>query len=310
MGIILNKLNVKGNTLVRQTWEVAGGIGEEIFYNIKTVSSFANFEYELKRFYEKVEISNRIELVTNFKIKLIQASFFFLQGIIILFVIVYGRTLIGKDHNSFAGRDLTGGDISLTFVNVVRFESIIYPISLDLRFILMALASSSDYFNLYERKPEMDLTNSIEKPSLSEIKGKIEFHNVKFYYPSDNDKKLVLNGMNLNFESGKKTALIGHSGCGKTTVVNLIERLYDVIQGEILLDGLDICKYDIQYLRNLIGYVEQEPVLFNRTIRENIVFGREKYIKEKGEDIEQLIQTACDEAYASEFINRLHDWNM
>ena len=199
LGIILNKLNVKGNTLVRQTWEIAGGIGEEIFYNIKTVSSFANFEYELKRFYEKVEISNRIELVTNFKIKLIQASFFFLQGIIILFVIVYGRTLIGKDHNSFAGRDLTGGDISLTFVNVVRFESIIYPISLDLRFILMALASSSDYFNLYERKPEMDLTNSIEKPSLSEIKGKIEFHNVKFYYPSDNDKKFVLNGMNLNF---------------------------------------------------------------------------------------------------------------
>ena len=69
IGIIFNKINVRGNTLVRKTWELAGGIGEEIFYNIRTVASFANFEYELRRFYEKVEISNRIELKTNLKLR-------------------------------------------------------------------------------------------------------------------------------------------------------------------------------------------------------------------------------------------------
>ena len=99
--------------------------------------------------------------------------------------------------------------------------------------------------------------------------------------------------------------MIGDSGSGKRTIVNLIERLYDVNSGEILLDGLDIRKYDIRYLRNLIGYVEQEPVLFNRTIRENILFGREEILKQSGQDIDQLIKKACDKSYVSEFIDKL-----
>ena len=99
--------------------------------------------------------------------------------------------------------------------------------------------------------------------------------------------------------------MIGDSGSGKSTIVNLIERLYDVNSGEILLDGLDIRKYDIRYLRNLIGYVEQEPVLFNRTIRENILFGREELLKQTGQDIDQLVKNACDESYVSEFLDKL-----
>ena len=71
---------------------------------------------------------------------------------------------------------------------------------------------------------------------MSEIKGNIEFKNVNFYYPSDPNKKLILNGINLNFQAGKKIAIIGQSGCGKTTIVSLIERLYDITEGEILLD--------------------------------------------------------------------------
>ena len=130
----------------------------------------------------------------------------------------------------------------------------------NLQYVILSLAATSDYFNLFERKSEMDLSNSIQKPSISNINGKIEFKNVNFYYPSDDNQKLILDGMNLDFEAGKKIALIGHSGCGKTTVVNLIERLYDVTGGEILLDGIDIRKYNIQHLRNLIGYVEQEPI--------------------------------------------------
>ena len=96
MGIIYSKINLRGNTLVRKTWELAGGIGEEIFYNIRTVASFANFEYELQRFYEKVEILNRIELKTSLKLRLITALFIFLQGIVIFLTIIYGRTLVKK----------------------------------------------------------------------------------------------------------------------------------------------------------------------------------------------------------------------
>ena len=128
----------------------------------------------------------------------------------------------------------------------------------------------------------MDLTNSNQKPSLSEIKGKVEYRNVEFYYPSDEDKKMVLNGLSFTVEAGQKVALLGDSGCGKSTATFLLERLYDVTGGEILIDGIDISNYDIQYLRNFIGYIGQNPVLFNTSIRENIIFGNEDYIKEFG----------------------------
>ena len=305
VGIYLNYLNVKGNTLMRQTWESAGGIAEEILYNIKNVESFSNFDYELKRYYEKLETSNKIELYVNNRTRLIPAILYFLCSLVTFFGFLYGRTLIKKDYNSFFGRDLTGGDVLLTFNCITGFINNIAGFFDNYQYVQLSLASSSDYFNLYERRPQMDLSNSTEKPDISNIKGEIKFNNVEFYYPSDSEKKLILKGINLDIESGKKVALIGESGSGKTTIVNLIERLYDINSGEILLDGLDIRKYDIQYLRNLIGYVEQEPVLFNRTIRENILFGRENLLKESGQDVDQLIKNACDESYASEFINKL-----
>ena len=93
------------------------------------------------------------------------------------------------------------------------------------------------------------------------------------------------------------------SGCGKTTIVILIERLYDITGGQLLLDGVEINKYDLEYLRNFIGYVQQDPVLFNISIRDNIIFGREEYLPSIG-NIDELIRNACDESY-SEFVNNL-----
>ena len=93
IGVFFNNLNVRGNTLVRQTWELAGGIGEEIFYNIKTVASFANFDYELNRFNEKVEMSNKIENKVKMKIRLLCTLFVLISGLIVFVGIMYGRTL-------------------------------------------------------------------------------------------------------------------------------------------------------------------------------------------------------------------------
>ena len=169
-GFILNRINVKGVVLVTQTWEGAGGIGEEIFYNIKTIISFSNFDYELKRFYEQVELSNQIELLTNKQIRIYTSILTIICDLGVFLSFIYGRTLIKKDFNSLRGRDLTGGDVSLTFNTMVSFYSSIKNIFVVLQYILLSLASTSDYFSLYERKPEMDLTNSIEKPLLSDIK--------------------------------------------------------------------------------------------------------------------------------------------
>ena len=212
-------MNLKGNILVRQTWGTAGGVGEEIFYNIKTVVSFSNFEYELKRFYEKVEISYKIELLVTLKLRLMTGLFYVINALIAFFSVFYGRTLIEKDFNSLRGRDITGGDINLTFVNMINLVSSIINILVCFQSIQLALAATSDYFNLYERKPEFDLSCSSEKPKISEIKGKIEFNNVSFYYPSDLSKKLILNGINLNFESGKKLQYWEEQDVGRQQLV-------------------------------------------------------------------------------------------
>jgi ATP-binding cassette subfamily B (MDR/TAP) protein 1 len=100
--------------------------------------------------------------------------------------------------------------------------------------------------------------------------------------------------------------LVGESGCGKSTTVNLIERLYEPTAGEVLIDGVNVKDYDLKYLRSLIGYVQQEPVLFNSPIRNNIIFGRDELIqKEFGGDTDRLIHDACKEAYAKEFIEKI-----
>jgi ABC-type multidrug transport system fused ATPase/permease subunit len=88
--------------------------------------------------------------------------------------------------------------------------------------------------------------------------------------------------------------------------VNLIERLYEATAGDILIDDMDIKRFDIKYLRSLIGYVQQEPVLFNKSIRDNLIFGRDEQLSELG-NIDDLIQNSCDEAYASDFIENLPD---
>ena len=296
----------KGIILARKTWETAGGIAEEMLYNIKTVASFANFEYELKRFYEKVEVVWRIDLINTCKLGFSIGFIIFFLNLCIFIAFIYGRTLIKKDYNSNKGRDFTGGDvISAAFCTLMGIAGI-GMIAPNLKTIQESCSAASDYFNLYDRKPAMDLTNSIERPPISDIHGRILFNGVQFYYPSDPNQRLILNGIDLVFEPGQKVALVGESGCGKSTTVNLIERLYDITGGQLTIDGIEINRYDIRYLRNLIGYVQQEPVLFNKSIRENLIFGREEYLRSLG-NIDELIQNACDEAYATEFINNLPD---
>ena len=102
ISIIFNRINVEGSCLVLQTWELAGGVAEEILYNINTVASFGNFDYELNRFYEDSKISNEIELMVNCKTKFLQAIFVIINGLIIFVGIVYGRTLIKKDYNPWS----------------------------------------------------------------------------------------------------------------------------------------------------------------------------------------------------------------
>ena len=194
----------KGIVLARKTWETAGGIAEEMLYNIKTVASFANFEYELKRFYEKVEIVWNIDLINSCKLGFSVGFIIFFLNLCIFIAFIYGRTLIKKDYNTNKGRDFTGGDvISAAFCTLMGIAGI-GMIAPNIKTIQESCSAASDYFNLYERRPEMDLSQSTEKPPLDNIHGLIEFKGVDFYYPSDPNKRLILNGIDLLFEPGKK----------------------------------------------------------------------------------------------------------
>ncbi|XP_032450324.1 bile salt export pump isoform X2 [Lynx canadensis] len=123
------------------------------------------------------------------------------------------------------------------------------------------------------QKPIIDCMSE-DGYKLDRIKGEIEFHNVTFHYPSRPEVK-ILNNLSMVIKSGEMTAVVGSSGAGKSTAIQLIQRFYDPSEGMVTLDGHDIRSLNIQWLRAQIGIVEQEPVLFSTTIAENIRYGRE-----------------------------------
>ena len=287
----------------RKTYEKAGGAAEEMLYNIKTITSFSNYEFEIARFNKMIGIVHYFDRKKAFVLgATIGAALFFIY--LTFFVsTMYSRKLIGEDvWNDNTSAPFTLGDIvTVTFATLVAVLSVGFTAP-NLKIIQESAIASSDYFTLYEREPQMDFSQSIEKPPREQILGKIEFKDVDFYYPSDPTKRMILKKINITIEPGKKVALVGESGCGKSTTVNLIERLYEATGGEVLIDGINIKNYDLPYLRSCIGYVQQEPVLFNKPIRDNVIFGRDDLIKQLG-DPETLVQKAIEDAYAAEFVN-------
>ena len=126
-------------------------------------------------------------------------------------------------------------------------------------------------YDIIERTPSIKLDDPNAK-SVDNLKGHIEFKNVSFTYPTRKDQ-LILDNFSAVFEQGKTTAIVGASGSGKSTIVQLIERFYNPDSGEIYVDGHNLKDLNLRNLRQKIGYVGQEPVLFNMSIKENILYG-------------------------------------
>jgi len=171
--------------------------------------------------------------------------------------------------------------------------------------IQQAQASAERVVSLIESKPSLidtpevieeygDLLNDKEE-NWPKIKGDIEFKNVTYYY---NENEVILKDFNLSIKAGSSVALVGHTGSGKTTLVNLISRFYEPVSGEILIDGVDYRKRSIHYLHKQLGYVLQNPQLFSTTILENIRYGNLKATDEECINAARLIG-------ASEFIEKL-----
>ena len=108
---------------------------------------------------------------------------------------------------------------------------------------------------------------------IEKVRGEIEFKDVWFRYPTRKED-FVMKGLNIKINPNESVALVGESGCGKSTFVNLLMRFYDIDSGEILLDGVNINEYNLHDLRNVISLVMQEPIVFNYSILENLLYGK------------------------------------
>ncbi|KAF8627411.1 hypothetical protein AX17_006226 [Amanita inopinata Kibby_2008] len=167
-----------------------------------------------------------------------------------------------------------------------------------------AKGAATDIIGLLDTVPEIDAESTEGKPvNPSQAHGHIKFKDVHFRYPTRPDVR-VLRDLSLEVQPGTYIALVGASGCGKSTVIQLVERFYDPLSGEVLLDGEGISEFNIQEYRKQIALVSQEPTLYAGTIRFNILLGA---IKPESEVTQEEIENACRNANILEFIQSLPD---
>lgn len=166
----------------------------------------------------------------------------------------------------------------------------------NLSFIIEATAAATQIHEMIDRIPVIDSKEEKGK-ILPSVRGQIEFRDVDFSYPSRPDTP-ILQGFNLKVQAGKTVGLVGGSDSGKSTIISLLERFYDPEKGDILLDKYKIKRLQLKWLRSHMGLVNQEPVLFATSIKENILFGKEDAPME-------LIIKAAKAANAHDFIIKL-----
>uniref|UniRef100_A0A8C3P4M8 ABC-type xenobiotic transporter n=1 Tax=Cyanoderma ruficeps TaxID=181631 RepID=A0A8C3P4M8_9PASS len=267
----------------------AGAVAEEVLAAIRTVIAFGGQEKEIKRYHKNLEDAKQIGIRKAITANISMGAAFLLIYASYALAFWYGTTLILTD-------DYTIGKVLTVFFSVLIGAFSIGQTAPSIEAFASARGAAYMIFNIIDNEPQIDsYSETGHKPD--NIKGNLEFKDVYFNYPSRPDVE-ILKGLNLKINSGQTVALVGGSGCGKSTTVQLIQRFYDPTEGMVTIDGQDIRTLNVRYLREIIGVVNQEPVLFATTIAENIRYGREDVTME---DIEK----ATKEANAYDFIMKL-----
>ena len=292
----------KYSKIQRKSNEQIGGYMEEILYKVKTIASFSNFDFEIKNFKNKLKQNERNSNKKAIFVGISESLITFYMGLIVSLSIIIGSYLIYK-KTVINDRYLNSGDVYIILQFVMNPSSDFPLMTQNLKLISEAREAACSFFELrkiYFEKMSKRYIKKKTKIKLNEtVKGKIEFKNVYFSYPKKEDN-IILKNLNIIFEAGKTTALIGESGTGKSTIVNLIERIYKPQKGIIVLDDkYNINEIDIIDYRKNIGYVSQEPVLFNDTIRNNIIFGRQSN--------ENEVIESTKKSYIFDFINKVEN---
>jgi len=283
--------NVKMNNAWKNMYAKIADVNarvEDSVSGVRVVQSFTNEEFEIERFRNDNGNFRLAKLVAYKVMAGTHSSIYMMTRLLTLIVLVVGAwyTLNGS---------LTIGEM----VSFVLFTNVLIKpvdkISALLELYPKGMAGFKRFLELLEQEPEVQ--DRPEAIQVNHLKGDIQFHDVHFSYEGH---KEVLKGINLSVQAGETVAFVGPSGAGKTTICSLIPRFYDVNEGAITIDGIDLRDLTKQSLRSQIGIVQQDVFLFTGTILENIAYGK------RDASIED-IQTAARKAHLEEFIKSLPD---
>jgi ATP-binding cassette subfamily B (MDR/TAP) protein 1 len=282
-----------------QAYAEAGALAEQALAAIRTVQSLGTEDKEVKQYVTGLQETSR----KVWKFTLMMAI-----GVGLLMLTQNGLYAVGfyfssyllenQWQNGVTGEPYNVGDILTIFFAVMMGLASMGSIGPCLEGFANAKQACGKAMSVIDRQSKIS-TEEDKGLKLDKITGKITFDKVEFSYPT-NQEKLILKGVNFTIEANQKTALVGESGCGKTTSMQLIERFYDTLSGSIKLDGVDIKDLNIKWMRENIGYVGQEPALFATSIKENMLFAKE-------DATEEQIWAALKKANAFDFVQNLPD---
>lgn len=280
---------------VFHTYDELNNVVQENVRGIRVVKSFNQEDHEIKKFkgisqsiYEGYAAGERL---LAFNSPIMQ---FFMYACMILISWIGAKAIVASGNNAALG--MTTGDLTALFSYATQILMALMMLSMVFAMIIISIASARRIAEVLEEKTDID---DPADPVMAVKDGSVCFEHVDFAYSTKSDKK-VLNNINLSIESGQTVGIIGGTGSSKSSLVQLIPRLYDVSSGQLLLGGVDVRKYDLNVLRNAVAMVLQKNELFSGTIKENLRWGNENATDEE-------IEEACRLACADEFIQSFPD---
>ena len=277
------------------TYDTLNNVVQENVRGIRVVKSFDQEDHEIKKFkgisqsiYEDFAAGERL---LAFNSPIMQ---FFMYACMILISWIGAKAIVASGNSAALG--MTTGDLTALFSYATQILMALMMLSMVFTMITISLASARRIEEMLEEKTDIDNPTGAE---MTVRDGSIRFEHVDFAYAAKADKK-VLSDIDLSIASGQTVGVIGGTGSSKSSLVQLIPRLYDVSSGQLLLGGVDVRKYDLDVLRNAVAMVLQKNELFSGTIKENLRWGNESATDEE-------IEEACRLACADEFIQSFPD---
>lgn len=273
-------------TIMQKKLDLVNSGIQEALTNVRVIKSFVRGSYEEEKF-SKANEDLKESSLKAFKVVILQMPIMTLAMNITIIAVVW-----------FGGNQVIAGEMQVG--DLTAFTTYVTQILMSLMMLAMILLQSSRAIVSARRvsevlNAEIDLTDEQAKKKDKIVEnGKIEFKNVSFRYYKEN-KEYVLENINFTAQQGETIGIIGSTGCGKTSLVQLIPRLYDADKGEVLVDNVNVKEYSLENLRNGVGMVLQKNVLFSGTILENLEWGDE-------EASEEMVQSAAKAAQADGFV--------